>query len=1290
MPKSNAKGRRSRINSQSLGSALSHSQKTVTTRRDFLVRSAVGVSGLFAPPVLCGLSDFSGKPALPELHLHPHYRSPLPLDAILARIPPGSDQFITEKYAAEIAAVLETWSSDLRRSPESISAIGNVLAKDFSGVSLASIQSRLVRSGPINVWKNSFPETTVSNETFLRDLKAYLSPFSQIFTAEFQITGIEANLPRIVMRIRYDLVASGANFHREQRTGYWELEWQEDDSHYFLKHWKALDETCSRTTAPAFADIASIALGRNPSYKDQLLHGSDYWRTVLDGACGIDVYAHNGVCVGDIDNDGFDDLYICQPAGLPNRLYRNLGDGTFEDITDSSGVGVLDNTSCALFVDIDNDGRQDLVVVRTDGPVLFLNQGNGKFRQKVDAFKFATPPRGTFTGAAAADYDRDGWLDLYFCLYNFYQGTGQYRYPLPYFDANNGPPNFLLRNNRDATFTDVTAEAGLDQNNTRYSFCCGWNDYNRDGWPDLYVVNDFGRKNLYRNNGNGTFTDVAAETGVEDVGAGMSVCWFDYNNDGVEDLYVANMWTAAGERISTQENFQPSAPPGTRALYQKHAMGNSLLRNNGNRFADVTGSASVGMGRWAWSSDAWDFDHDGFLDLYIANGMVSGPLQDDLNGFFWRQTVSNSPNDANPSKPYEEGWNAINSVIREDGTWSGYERNVFYVNNRDGTFSDISGAVSLDFLEDARSFALADFDRDGRQEVFLKNRNAPQLRLLKNVMAELPPSISLRLQGTKSNRDAIGTVITLSRGELHQTRSLQAGSGFLAQHSKELFFGLGNAEGPIHASIRWSSGLIQDFDNLPANHVVWIEEGSGSIRTKPFKATASFSSIAMGQREYTPEPLPETIETWLLSPIAAPDCSLPDLAGKLQNLSAFRGKSVLLNFWSVQSPACRNFLQDLGKSYSRWQRQGFQLLAINTDDEAHKEDVQRLVLQSRSSFPVLFASDDVAATYNILYRYCFDRHRDLPLPASFLLDSNGDIVKIYTGAVKPEHIDRDFRDMPRTTAERISAALPFTGVSDVTEYTRNHLSYGSIFFQHGYLDQAARSFEAALHDNPQSAEAAYGLGSVYLQQGKIAEAKEQFEHATKLQPTSPSTLPDAWNNLGLLAAREGRSDEAIAYFQQALALSPDHLVALENLGNVYRQQKNWGEARKLLDRAVSVGPNDAEANYSLGMVYAQLNDVDRAQNYLERALKLRPGYPEALNNLGILSLRRNHPEQAVANFEECIRVAPAFDQAYLNLARVYVIQGTPDKARTVLLDLLKQHPDHALAKSMLGQLETTP
>jgi tetratricopeptide (TPR) repeat protein/peroxiredoxin len=692
------------------------------------------------------------------------------------------------------------------------------------------------------------------------------------------------------------------------------------------------------------------------------------------------------------------------------------------------------------------------------------------------------------------------------------------------------------------------------------------------------------------------------------------------------------------------------------------------------------------MGRWAWSSDAFDFDHDGFPDLYIANGMVSGPSRQDLNSFFWRQVVANSPDQAKLSPDYELGWNAINELIRADGTWSGFERNVFYANNRDGTFSDVSGSVGLDFLEDGRAFALADFDQDGRQEVFLKNRNGPQLRMLKNAIENLSPSIVFRLRGTKSNRDAIGAAVTVETESGRQTRMLQVGSGFLSQHSKEVFFGLGEAKGPVRASIRWPSGLVQDLQDLPLNHRVWVEEGAAPARMEPFrKQTLSRSQFGDAQPQET-ELLPTTVETWLLAPVAAPDFSLPDLTGQLRTLAALRGKSVLLNFWLTKSANCQEDLKAFNRVYTRWAAQGLQLLTVNVDDSGDGEKVAALVRERRFSFPILRGSDDVAGIYNILYRYLFDRHRDLGLPTSFLIDSRGDIVKIYQGPVNLDHVEQDFRHIPGSNAERLARALPFPGTTDTFEFGRNYLSYGSVFFQRGYYDQAASSFQLALRDDPSSAEAFYGLGSAYLNLQKTAEARESFERTIKLHASYPDTLANAWNNLGLLATRESRTDEAIRCFQQAVRLSPDHVIALKNLGNAYRLLKNWDEARKTFERALEVSPADAEANYGLGMVFAQANDTTHAYEYLQRALHSRPAYPEALNNLGILYLRTQRRDEAVASFEECIRVAPGFDQSYLNLARVYSVEGAPDKARSILLELLKQHPDHAQAQNILAQL----
>lgn len=1168
------------------------------------------------------------------------------------------------------------------------------LTQDFSGVSLQPGESRVVRSSPlVEVRQNTFKaDNTLSRDAFAKALQSWRAGFSTLETAEFQVVRIAETqrVPqRLQTRIRYELVGAGRDCYREQRVGHWEFEWEisQPANEYRVRRWHAVEETQSRAATQVFGDITSQAFGSNPSYSQQLGHGADYWRTVLDGACGIDIYGHNGVSVGDIDNDGFDDLYVCQAAGLPNRLFRNRGDGTFVDVTDAAHVGVLENTACALFADLRNSGWQDLIVVRTNGPLLFLNEGNGTFRQKPDAFQFETPPQGTFTGAALADYDRDGWLDIYFCLYLYYQGTDQYKYPTPYYDAQNGPPNFMMRNGRDGTFRDVTSQTGLNQNNTRYSFCCGWNDYNGDGWPDLYVVNDFGRKNLYRNNGNGTFTDVAADAGVEDVGAGMSVSWFKSNGDGLEDLYVANMWTAAGERITAQEAFQKAAPEPTRALYRKHAMGNSLFMNRGPEqrpaFRDTTMTAGVGNGRWSWASDAWDFDHDGHQDLYVTNGMVSGPSKEDLNGFFWRQVVANSPNEGRPAEAYEQGWNAINELLRADGTWSGFERNVFFANDGNGSFVDVSGAIGLDFVEDGRAFALSDFDHDGRLEVFLKNRNAPQLRLLKNMVPELPPSIIFRLQGVKSNRDAIGAVITIETNSGKQTRTLQAGSGFLSQHSKEICFGLGAITGTVRASVRWPSGTAQEWKDLPANSRVSITEGHDMPRLEAFKAVVPHPGKMVPQPG---EALPLQVETWLLAPLSAPDFKLPDLAGKMRGLAEVKGKVALINFWVRESSQCQQDLEMFRDHFTRWAAQGCELFAINMDVHEDADRIRGFASAKKYSFPVLQGTDDLAAIYNIIYRYLFDRHRDLPLPSSFLINTNGDIVKLYQGPIRPESVEGDLRRIPKSTAERIQRALPFEGIAETAEFHRNYLSYGSVFFQRTYFDQAESAFRQALREDASSAEALYGLGSVYLKQQKNTEAQDAFDRATKLQSSYPDTIPNAWNNLGLLAARAGRTEAAIGDFQQALRISPNHVIALNNLGNAYRQAKRWDDARDAFELVLKVNSDDADANYGMAMLFAQKDDTDRAYESLKTALNSRPVFPEALNNLGILYLRTRRRDEAVATFEECIRVAPLFDQAYINLARVYALEGATGKARAVLMDLLKRQPGHVQAEKALKEL----
>ncbi len=1287
---------------------MSRYQSRVFSRR-FLLKTMGLAPYCLRPAPFYGssllVSFWEGLPlslhALPlaESRLVPHYPAKSPLEDVLRLVPAGSDEYATEKYAADIETLLHRWSNALRSSLRDDSVLAKFVDPSIAAASLQHAQEATLRSGgPIACSQRQFSGQAVTGEkAFLSEISAWLDPWSKLETAEFALTAIDqvaTNPLTVSADIRYNLVGSRKDARREERVGTWTTEWWQDAAGAWkLRRCQAIEERTGAVSGPGFVDVTAQALRGVDSYTRQLLHGSDHWRTVLDGACGIDVYGNSGVAAGDYDNDGWDDLYICQPSGLPNRLYRNRGDGTFEDVTEKAGVGVLDGTACALFADFENRGRQDLLVVCGNGPLLFRNQGDGTFLVKRDAFRFAQAPAGTFTHAALADYDGDGRLDVYFCLYSYYLGLDQYHYPVPYFDARNGPANFLFHNHGDGTFTDKTTAAGLDMDNNRYSFACAWGHASTPGAPDLYVANDFGRANLYRNNGDGTFTVASSEAQVEDVGAGMSASWADFNLDGKQDIYAANMWSAAGQRVAGQARFHEKAPEAVRALYRRHARGNSLYRNDGDgKFKNVSQQAGAEMGRWSWCSDFFDFDHDGYPDLYIANGYITAPQDTgqsaeeraDLSSFFWRQVVAKSPEDGTPSLAYEHGWNALNELIRTDGSWSGRERNVLFANNRDGTFTEVSGAVGLDFLEDSRSFALADLDHDGRLEVVLKNRNAPQLRILHNQMTGIGSSIAFRLRGKKSNRDAIGTAVTVDVAGVRQTQYLQAGSGFLAQHSKELLFGVGKPVGPIKATVLWPSGVSQDFTEIPLDHRIDIEEGSTHFSAQPFAAT--HPSWAKAEPSASLPALPPQIETWLLEPLKAPEFSLPDLNGSAQELRSFRDQSVLLSFWATTAPASAEQLTLLNRHRETLSASQVHAVAVNVDEAAALSAARSFVTQQRFSLPVLFATEEIAGVYNIIYRYLFDRRRNLTLPTSFLLDREGLIVKVYQGPVDVASLLTDVKIMPATPAERIQRALPWAGEAYplyLGSFQRNEFTYGVAMYQHGYLDQAAESFQQVIAAKPNNAEGYYNLGTLSLRRNDLEHARSYLQQTVKLRPD----YPEAWNNLGMIAAQQGKADEAVQNFQQSIRLRPGYATALLNLGNVYRRQKSFAQAEGLLNQAAALQPDDPEVQYSIGMLFAQQGQLEVAASHLQQALHLRPGYPEALNNLGVLYVRREDYTRAEDQFKTCIRLSPSFDQSYLNLARLYALRNDKAAARQVVEDLLRLQPENAPARQALGMLQ---
>lgn len=964
----------------------------------------------------------------------------------------------------------------------------------------------------------------------------------------------------------------------------------------FIEEAAAIEPRPARPARPArtrFADVTGTVLSI-----EQFAKGTPYWIAALDPSSGIDIYANQGIAAGDSDGDGEDEIYVCQPGGLPNKLLK-WSERKFRDITGGSGLDLLDNTSCALFLDLRNTGLQDLVVLLASGPVLFLNQGNGRFRQVEEAFQFAAAPAGVFTGMAAADYDRDGRLDLYCCCYSFFESEAQFRYPVPYHDAQNGPPNFLFRNrlNPDGTgrFEDVTNAAGLGQNNNRFSFAPAWCDYNDSGWPSLYVANDFGRKNLYRNT-QGRFTDAAREAGVEDIGPGMSACWFDSNSDGHPDLYVSNMWTESGKRVVGSKAFPNSGTEDLRRAWHGHVKGNSLYLNRGDgTFEDAGARLGVEMGRWAWSAEAHDFDNDTFAEILVTCGMISGHKEPDLMSFFWRQVVAKSPVDNRPNAAYENGWNAINQFIREGYSWNGHEPNVYYV--REGArYRDASIESGVDMAADSRSFAVLDFDNDGCLDVALKNRLAPQLQVFQNRCGQSRQRIGFVLRGVISNRDAIGAKIQADG----QTKWLSAGSGYLAQHTKRVYFGLGEQKTVHLLTVTWPSGERQQFGDVEAGALYEITERGSIRKLRPFQAPAPLPAHA-GQADN----LPRLQDTWLREPLPLP----------------------------VRA-------------------EGSRLLILHGKSKPLVRDARYLDLTS---------SPELLAAFTLFRRYLFEYRAQLELPLALLLNANGEVTKVYGAIPSVAQVEKDLKQpgaalpydgryiaQPRRDTFKIGAALLWSGYPEqalpyLESVLRNDpgnvrtlVLVAQIHREAGRLQEAERRLQQALRTSPSSAEAWNEQGGVYLERDDTQRALTCFERAL----AEKSDLPYALLNAGQAASKLGRLADAENYYRRAVAVEPSSADAHNGLGLALAQQQRAAEAEQSLREAVRLKRDFPAAWNNLGVLYLITGRREQAIRTLQEAIEAAPADDVLYLNLGRAYLQAGNRDAAIALMRRLLTAKP--------------------------------------------------
>jgi len=558
---------------------------------------------------------------------------------------------------------------------------------------------------------------------------------------------------------------------------------------------------------------------------------------------GMIRYGPAGITTVDVDNDGFYDLFI--PDGVESKLFRNLGDGRFEDITAKVGLSGLDGVSVGVFADYDNDGRKDLFVSRTYKPnQLFHQNADGTF---TDVTKKAGIGEDCCTTVASwADYDNDGKLDLY---------VGRYLDPrtdIPTtFYARNGLPNQLYRNNGDGTFTNVTAKSHTDEP----GLCLGsvFGDYNDDGYPDLYVVNDFGRKTLYRNNRDGSFTDVTVESGTLAYGAGMNASMADYDNDGKLDIYCTNIrsdeaWYAEAPTVmrymadSWRQGVWKTDMPlywqifrqsgmNFVGVFQQMASGNTLLRNRGDgMFEDTTEHAHAAPPGWFWGASFADFDNDGWQDIYAADGWVYNDKDSEIELEFLNNVVSKQD-------VYKTGL-FFDPKYFGRRSWHGWERKRFLHNRGDGTFEELGRATGSDLLVNARGVAVADFWNRGVMDIAI-SASTDRHALLRNEYSNGHHWLQVELVGVQSNRDAVGARVTIKNKGKLQMREVVLGDGYGSQNSLRQHFGIGDNTAVDELVVHWpKSGVTQTFQNVAADRIVEITEGKNELITKNYRRPA--------------------------------------------------------------------------------------------------------------------------------------------------------------------------------------------------------------------------------------------------------------------------------------------------------------------------------------------------------------------------------------------------------------------------------------------------------------------
>jgi tetratricopeptide (TPR) repeat protein len=686
--------------------------------------------------------------------------------------------------------------------------------------------------------------------------------------------------------------------------------------------------------------------------------------------------------------------------------------------------------------------------------------------------------------------------------------------------------------------------------------------------------------------------------------------------------------------------------------------------------------------------------------------------------------VSQSPAAETRRPRYEAGWEAINRMIRESGSWSGRERNCLHLGGARGRFIDASAASGIDFIEDGRAWAVLDLEGDGDADLLVRSRNGPRLRVLRNEFPALaggarPRSIVFDLEGPRGGAgrvtaDAAGARVELVGPSGRRIAYRKLGHGFLSQHGAGVRFGVGDGRGPFSARVRWPDARLDDLRSVEAGRRYRLRHGEGVVAVEPLvpgRADAAARPAAPAPSPPPPRSSPRA-STWLLDPLPAGVLPLRQ-SGDEGSLRRFLGRPLVLAFLSASCALCQAHQRDLGEAAHRFRDVGAAMLGAWVDGEG--------VAVPALPFPTVACDPQSLLAWNVLHRQLWSRHRDLAVPLTFLINREGAIERAYRGPVPAATLLEDLArlPLPRSPRERLDLALPRAGSVAGADFHRDLFLLGAAFVEARLPGPALAVLEAHLAGAPDDAEAHYNLGVISAELGDRQRAEAAYRRALDLQPQ----LVEAINNLGFLDARAGRLAEARARFEAVLERQPEHTEALLNLAATRLQEGRPDEAIAVYDRGLARDPGNAlfwsARGYALFLAgensaalssYRQAlsldalqpdavagaanllilaggsSDLDEAARLIGGGLREAPDHLPLLNAAGQLLIARGRLDDARAAFERALERHPGEPMLLLNLALCLAALG--DRARALaVLDLLEERqPGHPQARRLRAEL----